>query len=177
VTNWKIAALLAVLTAASACGGEGRQGERTLSRDRFIETNVALRQIERSAENADSLRGVTLAEHGVTEEQMRAFVSARSDRPAELAEIWGEIHQRLFEAEQPTTIDEQQAAELELPFPAESENPAAAKQDAGIVKQPSAPQDPSVSPDTSGAGQRRPSIRAPERIRRAVGRPALETVQ
>ncbi|MGI9181266.1 MAG: hypothetical protein ACR2H9_12310 [Longimicrobiaceae bacterium] len=86
--------LLALLPLA-ACDRAGAPARRTVAAERFIEVNVALRQIDAEAPEADSARAAVLAEHGVTEEQMLAFVRARSDRPQELAQIWAEIQQRL----------------------------------------------------------------------------------
>jgi hypothetical protein len=110
VTGWRTLLILLVLATVSGCGRDPERGYATIPRERFIETNVALRQIDRAAPEADSLRAEVLAEHGVTEEDLRAFVIARSERPGELAAVWDEIRQRLTDRSAETEPFEMQTA-------------------------------------------------------------------
>lgn len=96
---WLLAGLLAALT---GCGGGPDQGARTISRETFIEANVALRQVDPGAEDADRRRAEVLEEHGVTADALRAFVEIRSQTTGELAEIWEEIGERLREQQADT---------------------------------------------------------------------------
>jgi hypothetical protein len=113
VTSWRTTLVLLVLTTTFGCVRDPERGYATIPRERFIETNVALRQIDRAAPEADSLRAEVLAEHGVTEEDLRAFVTARSDRPGELAAVWDEIRQRLTDRSAEVEPTEMEAARLE----------------------------------------------------------------
>ncbi|MBA4159600.1 MAG: hypothetical protein H0X65_19305 [Gemmatimonadetes bacterium] len=89
-----------LLATSLGCGGrEPASAEAAMTRERFIETYVALRRIEGDTTAVDSLRPLVLAEHGATEEQLRNFVIERGEDPAELARIWEEIYRRLEEAE------------------------------------------------------------------------------
>jgi hypothetical protein len=96
VNRFSIFPLLLFL-ALSACGRQATEAERALPPERFIEVNVALREIPRDHEQADSIRAMVLGEHDVSEEELRRFVLARSAEPAELAAVWDEIHRRLIE--------------------------------------------------------------------------------
>jgi hypothetical protein len=89
--------LLVIVGGLIGCGRESRRDAATIDRERFIEANVALRQVPPDTALADSLRHEVLAQHGVSEEDLRAFVLARTDRPAELSAIWEEIHLRMLE--------------------------------------------------------------------------------
>lgn len=93
--------LLIVLAvgAAPGCGREPQAVDGTIPRERFVEVSVALRQIDADSATVDSVRAEVLARHGVTAEQLRDFVHAHGERPAELAAIWDEIARRLQEAE------------------------------------------------------------------------------
>lgn len=90
-----------LLTAAVlACGGrEPASTEAAITREQFVETYVALRRIAGDTAVVDSLRTVVLAEHGVTEEELRNFVVDRGEHPEELASVWEEIFRRLEEPE------------------------------------------------------------------------------
>ncbi len=110
-------ALVGLLTLAG-CERVGDPARRTLPRERFIEVNVALRQVEPEAPEADSARAAVLSEHGVTAEQLLAFVQARSGRPQELAQIWAEIQERLDSLTVADTVPEEEAEEVDtLPEP------------------------------------------------------------
>jgi hypothetical protein len=113
VTGWRTLLILLVLATVFGCGRDPERGFATIPRERFIETNVALRQIDRAAPEADSLRAEVLAEHGVTEEDLQAFVTARSDRPGELASVWDEIRQRLTDRSAEMEPIEMEAAQGE----------------------------------------------------------------
>jgi hypothetical protein len=117
VTNTKIAVMLLALTALGACQREKRAGDHTISPERFIEANVALRQVAGDTVDAIALRESVLEEQGITEDDLRAFVTARSDRPGELAAIWDEIYVRLIDAEEPEELSDEEADRLELPRP------------------------------------------------------------
>ena len=82
------AALLAVTLAA--CGGEDARAG-LISRQRFIDANIALRVIPDTAAKADSLRAAVLKKHKVTEKDLTAFLAQAQRDPEELAKVWTEI--------------------------------------------------------------------------------------
>lgn len=73
--------------------------------DQFVDVVVALRQAEQEVggeADADSVqmeftrrRDLILEEHGVTADEIRAFVLRHQDRPALLAEAWERVAERL----------------------------------------------------------------------------------
>ncbi len=100
------AALLAVVIAGLVgCGGGGTGGAEggtpALTRERFVAVVVALRKAEIELQHADSpaaefavRRDRILAEHGVTEEDLREYVRAHGEVDL-LEETWDTILQRL----------------------------------------------------------------------------------
>jgi hypothetical protein len=105
VNIWKLAAVLLLLLAA-ACDRPPRTSSNTISEDRFVEAYVAMSRVRadtitEDTARADSLRAAVLAEHGLTEEQMREFVSARSRNPQQLATVWEQIRTRLEQGDDP----------------------------------------------------------------------------
>lgn len=93
--RWKLVLGMLLMVAALACGRGSDDARSTISREKFIETFVALQLIQGDSMVLDSLRAVVLEEQGVTEEEMRRFVAVRGENPEELAQIWEEVHQRL----------------------------------------------------------------------------------
>jgi hypothetical protein len=91
-----LAVLLVAAMAASstACGGR-KTPDGTISTERFIEMNVALRQIVGDAPDAAERRDSVLHAYGVTEDQLRNYVDAHRADAAHLAEVWDEIRSRL----------------------------------------------------------------------------------
>jgi hypothetical protein len=112
VTGWRTMLLVLMIAATAACGRDPDRGYDTIPREQFIATNVALRELDRQAPEVDSLRQEVLAQHGVTEDDLRAFVMARSHRPDELAAVWNEIHLRLTERTPAVEPVEMDTAEL-----------------------------------------------------------------
>jgi len=82
-----LCALLALLS-LSACR---RQAEPAgvISRDRFVAANVALRSLSDSATQEE--RDAALKKAGVTDRQLRAWVTAHSRDPEALAKAWERI--------------------------------------------------------------------------------------
>jgi hypothetical protein len=98
--------LLAALALPAALGGCRDEYAGTLSRERFVAVNVALRRLDpagrdslRTAADSARARAAVLKKQGVTEEELRAFVDARRDDTEELSETWREIAARLARAD------------------------------------------------------------------------------
>lgn len=99
--------LLALSVGAAGCDD---RDERTISRERFIETMADLR----SEAARTPLEGITeeeaeaiLTRHGVTEEQLRAFVERHGRNVPMMTEIWNEVERRVqADAEEPDDADE-----------------------------------------------------------------------
>jgi hypothetical protein len=101
------------LLALSGCGQEVDPRASTLSRERFVAVNVALRTArfpqppvpgtaaDSAKARADSarIRSRILQREKVTPAELQAFVDARRDDTEELAEIWGEIADRVAKAD------------------------------------------------------------------------------
>jgi hypothetical protein len=118
VNVWKAAAVLACLAGAAACERVPRAEANTISEDRFIGAYVALSAVAGDTAVTDSLRAVILAEHGVTEEEMRAFVAARSHDPQRLAAVWDQIRERLQQmTQEDVTGDEELNGEVPGEYP------------------------------------------------------------
>lgn len=122
--------LAGALLAVPACQ-RGGDGPETISRERFVETVVALRTArfphpaslataEDSAKaRADSarIRAAVLEEHGVTAEELQAFVTAHRSDTEELAELWGEITERAARADSIVRADSARADSAAHPLP------------------------------------------------------------
>lgn len=104
----RLGLLLGILatTALAACGDrEPTGGEVRIGAGQFVEIIVALRTAEREVERTvppDSVqpafarrKSEILARHGVTEEDVRAFVERHHARPGFMVEVWDTIAQRL----------------------------------------------------------------------------------
>lgn len=98
--------LLAALALPAALGGCRDEYAGTLSRERFVAVNVALRRLDaaggdslRTAADSARARAAVLKKQGVTEKELRAFVDARRDDTEELSETWREIANRLARAD------------------------------------------------------------------------------
>lgn len=90
--------LLAVL---SGCDREAGPEDAGLGVERFTDVVVELRQAERDLVASDSPEGAfdrrkseILAEHDVTEEELREFLRSRTD-PAVLERLWDTVNVRL----------------------------------------------------------------------------------
>lgn len=111
-------ALLAVVVASAVAGCRDRHPD-TMSRERFVEVNVALRRLnvpggDSAATRADSLRlredsararARVLREEGVTEKELQTFVDARRNDTEELAEAWREIAAGVLRADSVARMD------------------------------------------------------------------------
>jgi len=151
--------LLAALTVAG-CGRAPGTPDDVMSRERFIEANVALRQIDRTDPAADSLRAVVMQERDIGEGDLERFVQARDSRPGELAAIWQEIHERLAEAQlPPEPITDVDGASEALP-----------SDEASSVAPPTPVTD-------SDAVSPRPPTSRPERATRIGPLPVPDTIQ
>jgi hypothetical protein len=101
---WLAAALFPMaMVGCEALGPTARDGGVT--RAAFIEVIVALREAERELvldESSDSAhiefahrKEDILQRHGVSEDDLRQFVTRHRDRPAVMTEVWDQIAQRL----------------------------------------------------------------------------------
>jgi hypothetical protein len=111
--------LVLTLLALSACGGKGDRELETLSRERFIAANVALRTArfphlpipataaDSAKARADSarIRAEVLKREKVTAREMQAFLEARRRDTEELAEIWKEIAEGVAKADSVARAD------------------------------------------------------------------------
>lgn len=83
--------LFLVLPAAlllSACGG-GKQPAGVISRDKFVAANVAVRTLPDDA--TPERRAEALRKHGVTDRQLKAWVTVNARDPEVLAKAWEQI--------------------------------------------------------------------------------------
>ncbi|HEY0014984.1 MAG TPA: hypothetical protein VGC13_01655 [Longimicrobium sp.] len=83
--------LFRVLPAAlllSACGGD-EQPAGVISRDKFIAANVAVRTLPDDA--TPERRQEALRKHGVTDRQLKAWVTVNARDPEVLAKAWEQI--------------------------------------------------------------------------------------
>jgi hypothetical protein len=83
-----LAILLAVLSAA-ACSPGPQPPAGVISREKFVAANVAVRLIPDSLPQA--ARDTALKKTGVSDRQLRAWVTAYSREPETLAKTWEEI--------------------------------------------------------------------------------------
>ncbi len=91
-------AALFVLTGGLASTGCGERAAEGISRETFMDVMVALRQEARVTTDSlafDVRRGEILAEAGVTDSALFAFVRARERDPEEMSAIWDAIDTRL----------------------------------------------------------------------------------
>lgn len=93
-------ALACVVLALSGCRAPEPE-EGGLSSDRFLDIVVAIRRAERAVQYGDSaaveferLKAEILAEHDVTDEDLRDYL-ARHDDLESLTEIWDTLNERL----------------------------------------------------------------------------------
>jgi len=151
--------LLLVLTAA--CDRRPQDADGVLSTERFVEINVALREIPRDHERADSLRAAVLGEHEVQEDDLRRFVLARADRPDEIASVWEEIHRQLIEGQLPEEPIDPERLELDdvdvIRIDADG-TAADDDADAGVARPAAAPL-PRAAPGRGGLPEPRPAGR------------------
>jgi hypothetical protein len=85
-------ALAAASIALAACSGGEESG--VITREQFVRANVALRAVNDTARDADSLRTRALRAEKVTPAQLRAWLQAHLNDPVLLAETWTEISRR-----------------------------------------------------------------------------------
>lgn len=122
--------LAGALLAVPACE-RGGEGQETISRERFVETVVALRTArfphpsavataeDTARARADSarIRAAVLEEHGVTAEELQAFVTAHRSETEELAELWEEITERAARVDSIMRADSARADSAAHPLP------------------------------------------------------------
>ena len=98
--GWRVVASVAavVLLAVAACE---EQGPATIDREVFVETYVALRVAQLHGPGSNPLpaeeRARVLAERGVTEEELLAFVEAHGRDPQFMERLWQDVEARLEE--------------------------------------------------------------------------------
>jgi hypothetical protein len=80
--------VLAAVLALAACGGD-EQPAGGIPREKFVAANVALRSMPDGATPAE--RAAVLRKHGVTERQLKAWITGNTRDPATLAKAWEEI--------------------------------------------------------------------------------------
>jgi hypothetical protein len=88
VTNRFLLVPLAAL-ALAACKDTPGTPSGVISREKFVAANVAVRTVPDTASQAQ--RDAALKKAGVTDKQLRAWVTAYSRQPDALAEAWEEI--------------------------------------------------------------------------------------
>lgn len=100
-------ALLAGLTACTEPSAEAVGIER----ERFVAVYIDLRDamVDGAADSAG--RDSVLAAHGVTRDELRAYVDAYADDPAALAETWREIMDSVAARDTTRTTDDSTRAE------------------------------------------------------------------
>lgn len=79
-----------------------------MPRTKFVEVSVALGRLDPAAPDHDARVAEVLREHGVSAEEMEAFVEARSGEPEELAAVWEEVADSV--APQPEPVQSAQEA-------------------------------------------------------------------
>lgn len=82
----------------AGCGVAG-EASGTIPRERFIAANVALRKIEPASADAAARRREALRELGVTEADLREWVTVNRRDTEGLAETWEEIAERIEQAD------------------------------------------------------------------------------
>jgi hypothetical protein len=91
--------LVAVLLAGCAGGGEGS----TLDTDRFVDVIVELRtaaiDLRHDPPAYDQRKESILADAGVTEEQLQAYVEHHGTDLAHMADVWRTVNTRMSEGE------------------------------------------------------------------------------
>ncbi|HLL48851.1 MAG TPA: hypothetical protein VK399_19275 [Longimicrobiaceae bacterium] len=104
--------LLLALALPAALGGCRDEYAGTLSRERFVAVNVALRRLDapgrdslRTAADSARARAAVLKRLGVTEKELQAFVDSRRNDTEELSEAWREIAVLLARADSVTRAD------------------------------------------------------------------------
>ncbi|MFP4622787.1 MAG: hypothetical protein ACLFRX_01280 [Gemmatimonadota bacterium] len=101
--SWPTLVLLALMAALPGCEAGGTADpEEGLSREEFVEVVVALREAERdlpsdstAPERFAEVKAEILAEHDVTEVELRAFLEGQDEDLARLQELWDTINRRL----------------------------------------------------------------------------------
>ncbi len=81
--------LAALFACTAACGDSGDPGG--IEQSEFVATFLDLREATIRARLDSTRRDSILAEHEVTEAQLRAYIEARSKDPNALAETWREV--------------------------------------------------------------------------------------
>lgn len=75
-----------------------------------MEVSVALGRLDPAAPNHEARIAEVLREHGVTPEEMEAFVEARSAKPGELAAVWEEVADSIAPRPDPVQSAQEAAA-------------------------------------------------------------------
>lgn len=79
----------AALLLLAACKPEPKVPAGVISRDKFVAANIAVRTLPESA--AQAQREAALKKAGVTDRQLRAWVTAHARQPETLSKAWEEI--------------------------------------------------------------------------------------
>ena len=96
----RVVLLAAVLAAVPACGAQ----PGSITREEFIDTYVALREAElRGSGNVISEEAIdsVLAEKGVSEEDLEAFVGVHGRDPVFMSAVWSEVESRMADQASP----------------------------------------------------------------------------
>lgn len=95
--------ILALALVMSACNAN--DGAFGAEDEQFVETMVELRRAALTAgtdtARFEALRRAVLEEHGVTEEELRAYVAARTDDLDHMATVWDSVAARLSPEQTP----------------------------------------------------------------------------
>lgn len=141
----------------AACKPEPEVPAGVISRDRFVAANVAVRSLPDTVPQAR--RDSALKKAGVTDRQLRAWVTAYSRQPETLSEVWEEI---AFKVD---SIGGTQ------PFPGGGPPPQAGPPPPAGVGTP-LPVPPPVRDDSGRVIPRRRGLAIPPEERRGRGAPA-----
>ncbi|HEX5871812.1 MAG TPA: hypothetical protein VFY65_15395 [Longimicrobium sp.] len=88
----RVPLVLAATFALAACGGD-EQPAGVIPREKFVAANVAVRSLPDGATPEE--RAAVLRKHGVTDKQLRAWVTGHAGDPETLAKAWEQIAFRL----------------------------------------------------------------------------------
>lgn len=107
------AVLLALAVLGGACDAPAAEGG--IERDAFIATYVDLRRATVDGRLDAATRDSILGAHGTTEEELRAYVTARADDPEAIADTWREINEILTAPTDTVSADAIEADTIGMP--------------------------------------------------------------